>query len=123
MGERGSRIPRIGHGDVRHDNCRGTLDGLSGLCRGGETGLHLKHPRHTLPRREGAGHGDDIVRHLDKFDQDLRHIVIERDDLPLCEIPVVDADSTTPDEGDDTDIDDDIGERVRQGGEQPDVFL
>lgn len=75
--------------------------------------------------RAGGGFCDvqDQIGKLDQLDQDLRHIVIKRDQLALRDRALVHADAAHAQDCDDSQIDDDIGQRIEQRGELSDKLL
>ena len=66
---------------------------------------------------------DDRVCHLDELDQDLAHVVDQRDDISAEERPAVDLACADVENGNDAEVDDDIGERIHEGGDLSDTGL
>ena len=88
---------------------------------------HLRLDReHGLdaPRaRERARDGEDEVCELDELDENLRQVIIERDELPLRQVPALHAQRAAAHEQDDGDVHDHIRQRVQQRRNAPDERL
>ena len=107
-------------------------DGVAGLFRRDFTGrlprelharLGVQHGLHTACTGQRLAHLHDEVGQLDQLDQDLVHIVDQRDDVAGGHAPDVDLDAAHIQQRHDGKVDDDIGQRVHQGGDVADVEL
>ncbi len=83
----------------------------------GEGILHVQHGVQAVAARDGLGDGDDEVGELDELHQNLRHIVIQRDDVALREGAGLHLHAARIQEGDDGEVDDDVGRGVHDRGE------
>ena len=85
----------------------------SAICHARHCFQHLPDP---VPGGKGLGHGNDQIGQLDQLHQDLGHIVDQGDDCPLCQDTSLHLQSSPPQQGDQSAIDQHIGDRIHQGG-------
>ena len=101
-------------------------DGVAGLFRrniAGElgrelhAGLGVQNRLHTACTGQSLAHLNDEVGQLDQLDQDLVHVVDQRDDVAGGHAPDVDLDAAYIQQRHDGKVDDNVGQRVHQGGD------
>ena len=85
--------------------------------------LDREHRLDAPRARERARDGEDEIRELDELDEDLRQIVIQRDQLPLREVAALHAQRAAAHEQDDGDVHDDIRQRIEKRRNAPDERL
>ena len=107
---------------VERDSLVG-VDRLRHGVRRGEGRLLLQQLADAAAAGDRARDVQDQISKLDEFHQNLRHVVIERDDLPLRERAGVDAHRAGAQDGDDGEVDDHVGQRVQQRGDAADESL
>ena len=134
------RLPALhGEADVAKARRAGALVGegdvlkahgvLALRCRRGALGrvLHARaHPQHAADALR-AGHRlverDDQRRELDQLDDDLQHVVVQRDDLPLLHAAEVDLHGRLVDQEHGREVDEHIGQRIQQRGDPADKLV
>ena len=107
-------------------------DGVVGLAclHGIRKGSGERHPRfrvqhglHTAGAGQRLADLHDEVGQLDQLDQDLVHVVDQRDDITGCHAADVDLDAAYIQQRHDGQVDDHVGQRAHQGREMADVQL
>ena len=89
----------------------------------GHRRLQLEDAVDAVHAGHGAGDLDDEVRELDELDEDLRHVVHERDEAALGDRALIDEAAAAIDEVDDGEVDDHVGHRIQQRGDTTDTYL
>ena len=88
------------------------------FCRRvGQAGAHLEDAFDPVSAGDGLCNRNDQVGQLDQLHQDLRHVVDQSDHLTLGDDPVFHLPGPGPDQRDHRAVDDDVGDRVHQGGQ------
>ena len=86
------------------------------LCGGRvrHRGMRVQNFVHAHAAGQGAGHRDDQVRQAQQVGQDLGHIVDKRDDLTLGQGTVIDLVAAAQQQGNDGQVDDQVGQGIHQ---------
>ena len=123
IGQRIRACLRIAEADVPEFQLRLSRAVRQRVRAAHHAGLRVQHLRNAA--RAGGGFCDvqDQIGKLDQLDQDLRHIVIKRDQLALRDRALVHADAAHAQNRDNGQIDDHIRQRIEQRGKSSDKLL
>ena len=76
--------------------------------------MHIQHSGNTVGTGSCLGHGDDQVCHFDQLNQDLRHIIVQRNHHALGEDSSINLHRANPNQKHHSQIDDNQGYRIHQ---------
>ena len=93
------------------------------LCAVCDRRSGIKHCLHTVSAGDRFGHGDDKICELDEFNENLRHIIIQRHDCTGRQRAGVDPKCADPDQRNDSAVDQNIGQRIHQRRDRADLLL
>ena len=108
----------------RYRGLQSPVGSASGFCLGHPIPvLNLKHSRHTVCTGKRLGDGNNQVRQLHQFHQNLRHVINDCHHFTLGQIPYVHLDGSDINQCNDSAVDNHISHRVHHRADFADKNL